>query len=64
MLVVGVGLNSFIATLATGSLLEAPIQTISKGLTLTEGVTKVGSLATSNVPESPCPRWRCSASPG
>jgi ribose transport system permease protein len=55
MLVVGVGLNSFIATLATGSLLEALIQIISKGLTLTEGVTKVGSLATANVVEITLP---------
>jgi ribose/xylose/arabinose/galactoside ABC-type transport system permease subunit len=48
-LVVGVGLNSFIATLATGSLLEALIQTISKGLTLTDGVDKLGTLATTSI---------------
>jgi ribose transport system permease protein len=48
-LVVGVGLNSFIATLATGSLLEALIQTISKGLTLSEGIARLGPLATDNI---------------
>lgn len=55
LLVVGVGLNSFIATLATGSLLQAVIQTISGGLTLAAGVPRIGDLATTNIAEITLP---------
>ncbi len=48
ILVVGIGLNSFIATLATGSLLEALIQTVSKGLTLSAGVERTSGFATNS----------------
>jgi ribose/xylose/arabinose/galactoside ABC-type transport system permease subunit len=55
MLVVGVGLNSFIATLATGSLLQAVIQTISHGLTLANGIPRISNLATDNIAEITLP---------
>ena len=48
ILVVNIGLNSFIATLATGSLLEALIQTLSKGLTLSAGVARTSGFAENN----------------
>lgn len=55
ILVVGIGLNSFIATLATGSLLEALIQTQSKGLTLVQGVERTKNIATSGIEQITAP---------
>lgn len=54
-LVVGIGLNSFIATLATGSLLEALIQEQSKGLTLVQGVERTNKLATTGIDKITAP---------
>lgn len=48
VLVVGIGLNSFIATLASGSLIAALIQILTNGLTLSAGVSRSQSFATSN----------------
>lgn len=49
ILVVGVGIDSFIATLATGSLLQALILSISGGLNMTAGLEKTGSFLSSSV---------------
>lgn len=45
-LVVNVGINSFIGTLASGSLLQALIQTLSGGLTLANGVAPTSWIGT------------------
>ena len=48
-------MNSFIATLATGSLLEALIQLQSKGLTLVQGVERTSKIATAAIDKITAP---------
>jgi ribose transport system permease protein len=49
VLIVGIGLNSFVATLATGSLLAALIQALSGGYEMTAGVQYVEPFANAKI---------------